>query len=485
MASYKSTGVIREPVMAGRFYPNHPEELKTELHSYFQSVANKESCRHSQAIISPHAGYCFSGMVAAAAFLQIDPYKEYENIFIIGSSHRYTFDGASVFTQGHFRTTLGDVEVNLELALSLVSSHDVFNNDTEAQTHEHCIEVQLPFLQYRLKKPFRIIPIVIATQRASTCRRIAEILEPYFSPSNLFIISTDFSHYPNYEDACRIDRQTAEAIASNNSEVLLNALHCHEKSEIQGLSSCLCGWTSVLTLLYITEHKPDIHYRLVDYRNSGDDEALINRSRVVGYFALSAGYSDAVQSHCIDNAINLLSKDEKTTLISLAHNAIASRIRGNENRDEDHEKFSPFMKQSAGVFVSLYKQNKLRGCMGRFKTNLPLHEMVREVAVSAAFSDYRFAPVEAEELGDLKIEISLLTPMKHIHSIEEIELGKHGIYVKKGDKTGTYLPQVVINTGWSREEFLEHCAADKAGIGKDEWKDSELFTFETLVIRQE
>ncbi len=145
-----------------------------------------------------------------------------------------------------------------------------FHNPDDAQMNEHSLEVQLPFLQYWLHKPFRIIPIVLGTQNVATCHEIAEALRPYFNQSNLFVISTDFSHYPAYNDARNADHKTAEAILTNKPDQLLKAIQTNEKSDIPGLATSLCGWTSVMTLLYITEEMPGIAYKLIDYRNSGD-----------------------------------------------------------------------------------------------------------------------------------------------------------------------------------------------------------------------
>jgi AmmeMemoRadiSam system protein A len=146
---------------------------------------------------------------------------------------------------------------------------------------------------------------------------------------------------------------------------------------------------------------------------------------------------------------------------------------------------TPALLQHSGVFVSLYKQGKLRGCIGRFTPDMPLYELVQEMAIASALNDHRFSPLKIEEVPEIKAEISVLSPLKRIRSMEEIELGRHGIYIQKGSATGTFLPQVALNTGWSREEFIEHCASDKAGIGRNGWKDAELYTYEAVIIKEE
>jgi hypothetical protein len=484
MDSSNESLMTREPAVAGQFYPGDPNGLRSLLQRLFNGAANKLLKGNSLAIISPHAGYIYSGAVAAAAFMQVDPDKEYENIFIIGSSHRFAFNGASVYTQGNFKTPLGIIPVNIKLSLELISASDVFTDRSDAQISEHSLEVQLPFLQYRLKRPFQIVPIVIATQHPPTCHKIAGTLLPYFKPANLFVISTDFSHYPDYENACRVDRLTAEAILTNDPEVLLKTLGLNEQAGVPGLSTCLCGWASVLTLMYMTEKMEGIHYTLIDYKNSGDATGIENKSRVVGYYALSIEQKD-IKSGTTDQAGMMITVEDKHVLLALARSAITSDFIAGQKEKPGSESLSPALLQRAGVFVSLYKQGKLRGCIGRFSPDLPLYELVQEMAIASALHDRRFSPLKANEIPELKIEISILTPLKKIDSIEDIELGRHGIYIKKGPNTGTFLPQVALNTGWSKEEFLEHCSSDKAGIGRNGWKEAELFTYEAIVIKEE
>jgi AmmeMemoRadiSam system protein A len=142
------------------------------------------------------------------------------------------------------------------------------------------------------------------------------------------------------------------------------------------------------------------------------------------------------------------------------------------------------MKVKSGAFVTLKEKGDLRGCIGRFISDEPLYKVVQEMAIASSTEDTRFPRVESKEIDELEIEISVLSPMKKIHSIDEIELGKHGIYIKKGYYSGTFLPQVATETGWTKEEFLGHCARDKAGIGWDGWKDAEIYTYEADVFSE-
>ena len=182
--------IDRQPAVAGSFYPAAREELHAALKQLFSIAVPSKEIKNIIAVISPHAGYVFSGTVAASAFSQIDPAQEYENIFILGSSHYISFEGASIYSQGNFITPLGTVMVNTELADQLIKNNSIFSNRTDAHAREHSLEVQLPFLQYRLKKNFKIIPIILGTQSQETCRRIAKALQPFLNTKNLFVVST-------------------------------------------------------------------------------------------------------------------------------------------------------------------------------------------------------------------------------------------------------------------------------------------------------
>ena len=155
----------------------------------------------------------------------------------------------------------------------------------------------------------------------------------------------------------------------------------------------------------------------------------------------------------------------------------------NENVPEiDESKLSDNIKEHCGAFVTLHKDGKLRGCIGRFHVDEPLYKVVQRMAISSSPQDYRFPREVESEIDELDIEISVLTPMQKINSIDEIELGKHGIYIKAGYSSGTFLPQVATQTGWSKEEFLGHCAKDKAGIGWEGWKNADVYIFEATVF---
>jgi AmmeMemoRadiSam system protein B len=286
MDSMSSGTTNRIASVAGQFYPSDPLELKDLLQKCFLKSQPKKIKGDVMAIISPHAGFVYSGEVAAAAYIQLDPDKTYQTIFIIGLSHLDSFPGASIYTSGNYETPLGEVAVNLPLARKLALENTVMNFDPAYQRNEHSIEVQMPFLQYYFKNPQKIVPILLGTTDPLVCRKVARILEPYFKPENLFIISTDFSHYPSYNAAQKVDKIIAEAIETNNPDTLLAAVESCRYMHINNLATGICSWPGVYTILEITHNKPGIRIHRLKYQNSGDSE-YGDKNRVVGYYALA------------------------------------------------------------------------------------------------------------------------------------------------------------------------------------------------------
>ena len=477
-AHQQAFGQDRQPAVAGQFYPGPAKELNAMLRDLFANAVASKGIKNIAAVICPHAGYVFSGGVAASAYIQLDANKRYDNIFIIGPSHHVGFDGASVYTSGNFITPLGTVRVNTKLGQQLIHKSKLFTSRIDAHRAEHSVEVQIPFLQYRFGKECSIVPIVVGAGSPETLRDIAAVLRPYFNEHNLFVISSDFSHYPPYADAQRADKATADAIISRSPENLMSVMNKNAESGIPNLATSLCGWPSVLTLLYIIEGDPLFSIQLIDYKNSGD-AAVGQKDQVVGYCAMVVSRTAEQKKE----SFNLTDKDKKDLLV-LARNTVEQHVKSKTLPAVDPSHLSTALVTNCGAFVTLRKNGDLRGCIGRFDASEPLYSIVQKMAVASSSEDYRFAPVSPQEIDKLEIEISVLTPMRRINSINEFELGKQGIYIKKGMRSGTFLPQVAEETGWSKEEFLGHCAQDKAGIGWNGWKDAELFVYEALVFSE-
>ena len=472
-----SKGVIdRQPAVSGQFYPAGKNELQQELKALFIKAEPKKEGVVA-AVISPHAGYIYSGVVAASSFNQVDFSRNFDNIFILASSHRAYYEGASIYSLGDYITPLGRVEVNRKIAGSLVNNFTEFSYVPQAHMAEHSIEVQLPFLQHKIKGNFQIVPIVIGTQSPKVCASIAKALFPFFNERNLFIISSDFSHYPGYNNANYLDSLTAEALVSNSTDTFLNVINDEKYKAVDNLSTRACGWTALLTLLYMTEDDVSYSYKKIIYKNSGDT-GFGDKNRVVGYHSIAVYHPEE------NNSGFYLLENEKKELLQIARNTIYSLLTNGESVELNARDYSENLNANCGAFVTLNKDHNLRGCIGLFSADEPLFKVVQQMAIASATRDSRFQPVSLNELDEINIEISVLTPMKKVVDIKEIKLGQHGIYIKKGTRSGTFLPQVATETGWTLEEFLGHCARDKAGIGWTGWKNAEVYIYEALVFSE-
>lgn len=461
---------IRPATQAGRFYEAQPQRLAEEVDSFLNLHSESKPISNLAALIVPHAGYYFSGNVAAAAYKSIDTKKQYKRVFLLGPSHHEWLNGASVNSvSDYYLTPLGRVKVDRDMATDLINSDNILSYRPEAHDREHCLEVQLPFLQRCMKEVPPIVPIIISTNDFRKLQRIAEVLKPYFTDENLFIVSSDFSHYPTYEDACEVDAKTGKAIESGNVEEFISVIEENARSAKRNLATSACGELAIATLLLMLDRSYDVKHLL--YQNSGDVEDG-DHSRVVGYHAFAILRGD-------EKAFSL-SGDEKSILKDIALQSIKDSLAGNSISKSSNLTSNLYTK--CGAFVSLHKQGRLRGCIGHMAEDIPLCEVVAEMARAAAFEDPRFMPVTSDELPDIDIEISVLTPMRRIYSIDEFELHRHGIYIRKGYRSGTFLPQVADEVNWTKEEFVGHCSQDKAGLGWDGWRDAELYTYEAIVF---
>ena len=481
MSRYPESQKVRKPAVAGRFYPSSAKEINAMIGPWLHQ-ANEGPA--PQALIVPHAGYVFSGEVAASAFNKIPRGKAYKRVFLLGPSHRVGFSGASVDTLWSFaETPLGNVPIDTSLGKDLIrDGKGAFTFKENAHDREHCLEVQLPFLQTIFNEVPPIVPIVIGTQHLDVLEEIAEVLEPYFTPENLFVISSDFSHYPSYEDARKSDLFLAETIVTGGLEEFLKALRQIDKMNYVGEDTAACGANAIAVLLSIMDSEGRGHFNAehVMYRNSGDS-VYGDKDSVVGYnsivFTRKEKAPEATEDHLFS-----FSNEEKKAMIATARQAICGALR--MPFDGDATPVGILKEKGYGVFVTLTIGGRLRGCIGRFISDDSLQETISEMAESAAFNDPRFPAVSRNEVSKLEIEVSVLSPLKKIESISEFKLGRDGIYMIKGRYHGTFLPQVAEETGWSTEEFLGHCARDKAGIGWDGWKDADLYTYRTEIVKE-
>ncbi len=477
-------GHDRQPAVSGSFYPASVGALRNELAACFAEAGAPQPGVRVRALIVPHAGYVFSGRTAAAGFAAVPSGALYDNIFLIGVSHRYAFEGAAVFTSGDMVTPLGKVKVNRDAGEKLRATNKWFIEHDAAHGPEHSLEVELPFIQYHFEHQPPVVPILIGTRNTTVLKAVARGLQPWFNERNLFVISSDFSHYPSYDDARRVDRLTGDAIIKGDPDTFLKTIRSVESSGTGNLATAMCGWPAGLVLLYMTEGQAGLTYRNAGYTNSGDSPHG-SKDEVVGYNAIVVVEKSVTAAKPSQSGEKfILTPQEKGTLLAIARDAITARLEGRTPEPAPAAEITPRLREPLGAFVTITKRGELRGCIGRFTSSEPLWKVIGQMAVEAAFGDPRFPPLTAAEYPLTEIEISVLGPMKRVRGADEIKIGTHGIYLKNGMRSGTLLPQVASERGWNAEQFLGYCARDKAGIGWDGWKDKncEIFVYEAYVF---
>jgi MEMO1 family protein len=433
------------------------------------------------AIVVPHAGYIFSGQIAADAYRQVKG-QNYGTVVILGTNHgrnqaSENLTGISVYATGSYRTPLGDAPVDEAFAASLVAEDSDCSPNAAAQASEHSIEVQVPFIQV-LFPAAKIVPVMIGMPDPSMCARLGKAMAKVSKDKRVLLVaSSDLSHFPRYEDASEVDRQTLEAIARMDPSQFAAKVRALMSRDTSGLQTCACGEGPILAAMAAARAFGAGHGVVMSYANTGDAIAD-DRSRVVGYgsvvFAAGDGPPDlkALNRPAVTIPSSPLQSADKKVLLKMARQSL-QRFLTTETIPLARD-LPPRLQFPQGVFVTLKQHGELRGCIGRLVGDFPLGLTTSWMAVQAAEYDSRFSPVSLKELGGLEIEISVMTPMKPISKPSEIVIGRDGVVIQKSGRSAVFLPQVATEQGWGLSEMLDNLCL-KAGLPRDAWKGGAQF----------
>jgi MEMO1 family protein len=469
---------IRKAAIAGSWYPGVPEVLRQEINSFFAHVPDDPPCGRIIGLLAPHAGYQYSGQVAAFAYRFIRG-ASYEAVIVLGPSHRASFRGVSVYDDGGYETPLGVVPVDRELARRIMSHSSVVSSVPAAHAFEHSIEIQLPFIQVALGG-FRFVPLLMGEQDRKTCEELAQaIVKSVAGHSVLIVGSSDLSHFHSAEKAAGLDGVVLAAVENMEPHALLR--------ELQVRSCEACGGGPLAVTMMASRQLGADASRILKYADSGDITG--DKSNVVGYAAalFFAGSAASEQEQgggsggMRGSGEVGLTEQERQALLTLARRTIESRLNDADSPElaDDYEK----LREKRGAFETLKKYGQLGGCIGYIEAVSPLSMTIKQMAVAAAFHDPRFKPIHQSELNDLTLEISVLSPLREITDINEIEVGRHGLYIVKGVYSGLLLPQVATEYRWDRMTFLRETCR-KAGLPPKAWqeKDVQIFIFSAEVF---
>lgn len=473
----KMTNQIRKPAVADAFYPANPVALSQMIADFFKKVKKEEMGGEIIAIVSPHAGYIYSGQVAAYGYKMLEGMK-FETVVVIAPNHIFPFAGASVYNGAFYETPLGKIECDQAVAKKIASYHkSVYLSDKGhsfyAGRGEHSLEVQLPFLQIVLGK-FKLVAIIMGDQEYSTCEELGDAVSKALKDKPALIVaSSDLSHFHPYNEAVKLDQVVVGDVNSFDPQGLFEDV---SKGKCEA-----CGAGPIAATMLAAKKLGADKAKVLKYANSGDVTG--EKSSVVGYMSavIYRSGDNPTQEEKEEKSKKVgvdmgLSQSDKEILLNIARKTIEARVKG--QKPPEFKVDSEILKENRGAFVTLEKNGQLRGCIGYIQAIKPLYITIEEMAEQAALHDPRFAPVSEEELNDLGIEISVLTPLKKISDISQIEVGRDGIYIRKGFNSGLLLPQVATEYGWDRGTFLEQTCY-KAGLPPNAWKEKtcEIYIF--------
>ena len=472
---------VRQAGVAGSFYPADPKELTAMMDDMLAHASPSAIKDPILAVVAPHAGYQYSGPVAAYTYAALKG-RKFARVVVIAPSHYEAFDFTSVYEGDAYATPLGIVQVDKAFARQLAKMSSTIRlssqgHDATSAGAEHAIEVELPWLQ-RVLGDFELVPIVMGDQSYENSRALGVALAKLIQEDKksggtpgdtLILASSDLSHYHPYDEAEKIDHKTLHALEAWD--------YFSMSRNFQSRVWEACGGAPIVAAMIYAERMGANQALVLKYANSGDVTG--DHSRVVGYSA--DVFVKAPSGKAAETPFSL-SDQEKNELLALARKSVEHAVEQKEAY-EPGANASEALNQERGAFVTLREAGALRGCIGYTSAIKPLYMTVRDTATLASLRDPRFQPVSATELPQLDYEVSVLSPLRRVTDVEQIKVGQHGLLMKNGDNEGLLLPQVPVEEKWDRQKFLEQTCA-KAGMNFGCWKeeDTDIFQFTAVVF---
>ncbi len=495
---------IRPSVLAGQWYEGDAQKLRASIESYFASPQtaklnaaspqNRNAPEPSgkiRAIVVPHAGHVWSGPTAAAAYRLLRGAR-FERIVILCPNHRVPVHGIAGVSADAFATPLGNVPVDRAMTEAL-RSEGIIRIDDGAHRREHAVEIQLPFIQTAFgdggDAP-KIVPLIVGDIGEEHAEKFAAFYRARMGNETLLIVSTDFLHYGESYGYVPFGEPVAEQIEAYDARTIdaFSQLDAKAFEEFaQTYPHAACGINALRLASHIFGGAPVSVAQLAydtSGRRSGDSSMSVSYAALAIADDKTKTRADGETSPIEKNAaLNASQQAEARGIVMRALAQAVSAGRETPMPDRGRASSAPPLSDRRGVFVTLRSADgNLRGCIGNILPVAPLAQSLWERAQDAALNDPRFDPVTPRELTSLSIEISVLTPPAAVAGPEAIEIGKHGILLKKGFRSAVFLPQVATEQGWNLETTLTHLAL-KAGLPPDAWREGASFqVFEAQVF---
>jgi len=462
-AQPKEVIVARQPAVAGQFYPGDAKTLGTMVDSMLESAEVPAISGTLIGIQVPHAGYPFSGPTAARAFKLLAG-MDSVTVVILGTSHYVLLSKAAVYAKGAWKTPLGTVPIDEALARAITAQDKFLVDMPEAHVREHSIEVEVPFLE-RVLGDFKIVPIMLLQPTFEQCERVGKAIARAAKGRKVLVVaSSDLYHGDSYDEANRVDSITVGLMAKFDPQAFHSAL---ERNEAQA-----CGGNAI-TAMMVAAREMGADTAIVLAQTNSNDVTGERGGYVVGYSAVAFVASG---KKVVDSESSNLTEREQKSLLGIARSTLDTYIR--TGKVPEAKPLTPRLSEKRGAFVTLHERADLRGCIGYVEAVKPLYQAVSDMAVAASTEDPRFPPVGPDELDKIDIEITVLSPLRPLPSPESVVVGKHGLVIRKGFRSGLLLPQVPVEQCWNREQFLANTCL-KAGLPPSAYKekDAQLFCF--------
>ena len=470
---------VRPPAVSGQFYPGTPSELRLQVEDLLSRAPDAGIAGRIAGIIAPHAGYPYSGETAAAAYRQVRG-GHYDTVVLFAPSHSGGDVPISVFPGCGYETPLGVAPIDGETAAGIASGDDGIELSMSGHAvspspepfgglrGEHAAEVQVPFLQVTLPG-VPIVPVVMADRSLEAAERLADaVASATQGKSTLLVASSDLYHGQSYDECLSTDASTLRCIEAMDPERFVSEM---SRGEVQA-----CGGGPIAALMCAARKSGATKAHVLCSTNSNDVMGQ-RGGYVVGYGAVLIHTPPDHESSEAG-----LSGRDRSALARIAREAILHAVRGVTPPAAPVD--TPALGEMRGAFVTLQSHGTLRGCIGDIHGREPLAVTVQNMAAAAALRDPRFPPVTESEVESLEIDISVLSPMRKADAPAEVEVGRHGVWIRKGFQQGVLLPQVPVEHGWGRDEFLDH-ACLKAGLAPEAWQepDTEIWIFSADVFQ--
>ena len=481
---------VKPSAIAGSWYPDDPVQLGQMIDRLVGAAPNHPEIARGQlrALISPHAGYQYSGAIAAQGYRLLQG-SAIRRVVLIGPAHQGGFRGLSIPEVSEYQTPLGGVPLDQEAVYRLRAS-SLVGAWPEAHRYEHSLEIQLPFLQRVLEPGWTLVPILVGDLEESDYAKAADLLRPLADDRTLLIVSSDFTHYgPRFG---YLPFPPDAEVAQRLRDLDMGAFERIQARDLEGFSAyrratgiTACGAEAVAILLALVPETTRVE--LLDYGTSGAMSGTYMSS--VSYLSIALlddrPFAAARSADTATEGPGALDPQQLRYLHRLARYAIEEAVDpGNGAMEVLRQLIADLpeaLRQPAGAFVTVRNGGELRGCKGYVEPVVPLYEAVIRNGVSAALEDWRFSPVGVEELKSLELDVSVLSVPVPVSSYRDYRPGKDGIILVKNGHQAVFLPEVPTVAGWNRERTLEELAK-KAGLPGDAWKEgAELLVFRTQV----